>query len=141
MKHFNGICIITRDVPRLCRFYSAALQAKAEGDEAYGFVQTEGASLSFYGEPGMEHMAPGAMQGAGTGSFILEVQVEDVDQEYARMVALGAPVVKPPTTQTWGWRSAWFRDPDGNILNFCAPVAQENPAPGSQETQEKTSGN
>jgi hypothetical protein len=32
--------------------------------------------------------------------------------------------VKPPTTQSWGRRSIWFRDPDGNNVNFFAP-AQE----------------
>ena len=32
-------------------------------------------------------------------------------------------IVKPPTTQPLGLRSIWFRDPDGNILNFFASVA------------------
>jgi catechol 2,3-dioxygenase-like lactoylglutathione lyase family enzyme len=30
--------------------------------------------------------------------------------------------VKRPTTQPWGRRSIWFRDPDGNVVNFNAPV-------------------
>ena len=70
----------------------------------------------------MEELAPGCMQGAGHGSYTLECQVDDVDREYARLLEIGAPIVKPPTTQPWGWRSVWFHDPDGNLVNFNAPV-------------------
>jgi len=31
--------------------------------------------------------------------------------------------VKPPTTQPWGNRSIYFRDPDGNLINFYSRVA------------------
>lgn len=41
------------------------------------------------------------------------------------MVAAGAQVVKPPTTQAWGRRSVWLRDPDGNIVNLYTNVAGE----------------
>ena len=122
MIRFNGICLITRDVRRLRDFYAAALQSKGEGDDGFGYVAVEGATLSFYTEQGTEQLAPGSTNGIGRGGFTIEVQVDDVDREYARMVEMGAPVVKPPTTQPWGWRSAWFRDPDGNILNLAAPV-------------------
>ncbi len=45
--------------------------------------------------------------------------MDDVDAEYERLAGLGIEVVKPPTTQPWGVRSAWFRDPDGNLLNLA----------------------
>jgi predicted enzyme related to lactoylglutathione lyase/predicted SnoaL-like aldol condensation-catalyzing enzyme len=138
MHHFNGICIITPHVRQLSDFYSAVLQCPAEGDDAYAAISTQGAALSFYAEQGMERMAPGSMQGAGRGSFTLEIQVDDVDREYARLVEMGVPVVKSPTTQPWGWRSAWFRDPDGNILNFCAPVPAANQAAGTLDVGERS---
>jgi catechol 2,3-dioxygenase-like lactoylglutathione lyase family enzyme len=31
--------------------------------------------------------------------------------------------VKPPTTQPWGTRSFYFRDPDGNLVDFFSPPA------------------
>ncbi len=123
MTNINGICIITDDVQRLAAFYGEALEVPFECDDAYGFVRAPGASLSFYSKDGMERMAPGSMQAAASGAITIEVQVDDVDRAHQRMLAMNAPVVKPPTTQEWGWRSAWFRDPDGNILNLCAPVA------------------
>src|SRR5438045_2231710 len=121
-KRFNGICLVTRDVPALRRFYEAVLEVDAQGDATFVQFSMQGAALSIFSEEGMEHMAPASLHGAGTGSYTIEFEVEDVDQEYERITAMNVPIVKPPTTQTWGRRSVWFRDPDGNIVNFYANV-------------------
>jgi catechol 2,3-dioxygenase-like lactoylglutathione lyase family enzyme len=123
---FHGISLLTRDLPRLRAFYCEVLQAEAEGDDGFCFVLTGGASLSLFAAEWMEAMVPDALAGAGTGSFTIEVEVADVDAEAARLAALNVPVVKPPTTQPWGRRSMWIRDPDGNIVNLFAPVTPEN---------------
>jgi catechol 2,3-dioxygenase-like lactoylglutathione lyase family enzyme len=123
MKRFDGICIITRDVRRLREFYRDVLRVEAEGDDAFTAFSTEGAKLSLFSEQGMEEMAPGSMEAAGHGGCVLEFEVEDVDEEHARLTEMGVLIVKPPTTQPWGLRSVWFRDPDGNIVNFYARVA------------------
>jgi catechol 2,3-dioxygenase-like lactoylglutathione lyase family enzyme len=71
----------------------------------------------------MEEMAPGSMQGAGYGSFTIGFEVEDVDEEYERLKTLGVRFVKLPATYPWGARSVWFRDPDGNIVDFYSHVS------------------
>ena len=119
---FNGICLITKDVSTLRDFYKNVLQADTEGDDKFTMIATRGAELSIFAENGMERMAPGSMQGSGCGKYTLEFEVKDVDQEYQRLKTMGLIFVKPPTTQTWGRRSVWFRDPDGNIINFFAKV-------------------
>jgi catechol 2,3-dioxygenase-like lactoylglutathione lyase family enzyme len=53
---------------------------------------------------------------------ILEFRVADPDGEYARLQGIVKTWVKPPTTQPWGTRSIYFRDPDGNLVNFFAVV-------------------
>lgn len=40
----------------------------------------------------------------------------DVDQEYARLMALGAHSVQEPRTQPWGQRNFWITDPEGNYI-------------------------
>jgi catechol 2,3-dioxygenase-like lactoylglutathione lyase family enzyme len=119
---FHGICLVTRDVRRLRSFYAAILQVEAEGDDTFAMLSTPGAALSIFAEAGMERMAPGSMQDSGCGRYTLEFEVEDVDKEFARLKALDVIFVKPPSTQTWGRRSVWFRDPDGNIINFFVSV-------------------
>jgi uncharacterized glyoxalase superfamily protein PhnB len=102
----------------LSDFYQNALQAKADGDDTFTSFPSMGVQLSICDEQIMEQMAPGSLAGAGRGDYTLEVEVENVDEEYQRLSGLGASIVKLPTTQPWGVRSVWFRDPDGNLVFF-----------------------
>ena len=119
---FNGICLVTKDVIKLREFYQSILQAEAEGDDTFTTIPTQATELSIFTEEGMERMAPGSMQNSGCGRYTLEFEVEDVDKEYERLKTMDIIFVKLPTTQAWGRRSVWFRDPDGNIINFFAKV-------------------
>lgn len=119
---FAGICLITRDVPRLADFYARVLGVAAEGDETHIELKTPGAGLAIFSLDGMERMAPHSMLGAGIGSVTLAFEVADVDGEYARLAALGVEFVMLPTSHPWGARSFWFRDPDGNIVDFFASI-------------------
>jgi predicted enzyme related to lactoylglutathione lyase len=123
MTRFQGVCLITHDVRRLRTFYEALLQVPAEGDDRFASFSALGAVLSIFGAQGMEQMAPGSMNPAGQGSCVLEFEVDDVDNEFERLKAMSAPIVKPPTTQPWGLRSVWFRDPDANLVNFYMRIA------------------
>ena len=119
---FNGICLISRDVTRLREFYEIALQVEAEGNDVHVKLETAGAVLSIFSESGMEQMAPGSIKNYGHGGFTIEFEVQNVDEEYDRLRSMNVPIVKMPTTQPWGRRSVWFRDPDGNIVNFFSNV-------------------
>ena len=122
MRRFTGICIITKDVNRLSNFYRQILQVEArqEGDN-FSFA-TEGALFSIFSYDGMEQMVPGCMEGVGGGSHAIDFEVDNIDEEYERLTQMGVPCIKPPITYPWGRRSAWFRDPDGNIVNFFSAV-------------------
>lgn len=117
-KVFNGICLVTRDVLRARRFYEGVLQMNFEGDDGFAWLTTERGTLSIFSVEGMEKMAPGSTSGAGHGSYTIEFEVDDVDLEFERLNSLGVAFAKEPTTQSWRRRSMWFRDPDGNIVNF-----------------------
>mgnify|MGYP005846229299 CR=1 FL=1 len=124
MSHkLTGVCLITDDVGRLASFYRSVLQLDGEGDDQYFYFQTDTVQLSIFSAQSMKSMAPGSMRNSGTGRCTLEFQVEDVDAEYDRLTTLGVVFVKPPTTHPWGLRAVWFRDPDGNVIDFYAPVA------------------
>jgi uncharacterized glyoxalase superfamily protein PhnB len=121
---FVGICLITNDVPSLADFYAKVLGVEAEGNDVHAELNTEGAGIAIFSTEGMENMAPGSMQGAGCGSFTTMFEVEDVDAEYKRLKALGVEFIMRPTTHPWGARSFWFRDPDGNIVDFFANLEE-----------------
>ena len=108
---FNGICIATENVPRLCAFYREILKLESEEANIFEIIPTEGAVLSIYSAERTEIAAPGCLEGSGNGRYTIEFEVEDVDLEFERLAAMNVEIVKPPTTQPWGRRSVWFRRP------------------------------
>ncbi len=119
-----GICLITKNVLVLVDFYTEVLGVKAEGNDVHAELDTDGAGIAIFSIEGMEGMAPLSTQGAGYGSFTTMFEVKDVDAEYERLKALNVEFVMLPTTHPWGARSFWFRDPDGNIVDFFANLAE-----------------
>jgi predicted enzyme related to lactoylglutathione lyase len=117
-----SICIVTEHVERLRAFYEKVLQITPQGGGDFVTFPTAKGALSLFSLEGMERMAPSSMRGTGYGGCVIEFEVEDLDNEYERLKSLNLEWVKPPTTQEWGLRSAWFRDPEGNIVNFYASV-------------------
>lgn len=116
-------CIITRNIKRLLAFYRDVLQIEPHMfGERYAEFPTESATLSLFTLAAHEELAPGSMRAASNRSVVLEFRVEDVDREYARLQQTKIEWVKPPTTQPWGNRSIYFRDPDGNLVNFYSQV-------------------
>ncbi|MEE2565547.1 VOC family protein [Hyphobacterium marinum] len=49
-----------------------------------------------------------------TGGAVLYLETDNVDAEAARLAALGIAFETEPTDQSWLWREADFRDPDGH---------------------------
>jgi catechol 2,3-dioxygenase-like lactoylglutathione lyase family enzyme len=119
---FNGICLVTEHVPALVQFYSSILGYQAKGDDNHAEFVINGLSLAIFTRQGMEEMAPGSREGVGYGGFTIVFEVEDVDEQYERLKVLGVTFVKLPATYSWGTRSVWFRDPEGNITDFYSHV-------------------
>ena len=119
---FSGFCLVTERVSTLVRFYEEIFSTKADGDDYHAAMSFCGVNLAIFARQGMEEMAPGSMAGAGFGSFTIGFEVADVDAEYERVKKFQVRFVKPPQTHPWGARSFWFRDPDGNIIDFFSQV-------------------
>ena len=55
----------------------------------------------------------GRAAGPASGVTGLWLQVRDVRQEYDRLLAAGAMVVREPREEPWGLVEMWLEDPDG----------------------------
>jgi len=115
-------CLITGNVKRLVDFYEPvlALRAKWSGKD-YAEFPTGVGVLAIFSDEAQEKYIPGSAEGGKNKSMILEFRVADVDQQYRRLQDSVKTWVKPPTTQPWGIRSIYFRDPDGNLVDFYTP--------------------
>jgi catechol 2,3-dioxygenase-like lactoylglutathione lyase family enzyme len=116
-------CLITNNVQELVNFYERVLLIKADrSSEQYAEFRTGVGVLAIFSAESQEKYIPGSAEGAVNKSLVLEFRVDNVDQEYARLQSLVRVWVKTPTTQPWGTRSIYFRDPDGNLVDFFAPA-------------------
>ncbi len=118
-------CLITKDLKQLTEFYEHVLQTKAlTPADRYVEFPTSAGTLAIFDSAAQEEYIPGSAQAGQNKSAILEFNVANVDQEYARLQGMVRTWVKPPTTQSWGTRSIYFRDPDGNLVDFFTRVSQ-----------------
>jgi uncharacterized glyoxalase superfamily protein PhnB len=115
--------VITNNVKQLVEFYEPILGLKAtRSGETYAEFSTGVGVLAIFSAEAQEKYIPGSAEAAKNKSVILEFRVADIDQEYRRLQGLVKTWVKPPTTQPWGTRSIYFRDPDGNLVDFFVPL-------------------
>jgi catechol 2,3-dioxygenase-like lactoylglutathione lyase family enzyme len=130
-QSLTNICLITDNVKRLVDFYEPVLAVKAKWTGAdYAELPTAGGGfVAIFSSKAQENYIPGSAEPAKNRSAILEFRVTDVDLQYRLLQTVVKTWVKPPTTQPWGTRSVYFRDPDGNLVNFYAPPTPAKPAP------------
>lgn len=114
--------IVTRDVAALARFYQEVTEIAPVGGADFVEFRTPGAILALCSQRTVDAHNAGSAVPAENRSVLVEFQVEDVDRERTRLQSAVSEWVQEPTDQPWGNRSMLFRDPDGNLINFFAPV-------------------
>ena len=118
--------VITGDVDRLVRFYEWITGLVATRyTEDFAELATASCTLAIGSARTVELFGKGAARPADNHTAIIEFRVADVDKDYERLERVIGEVVQKPTTMPWGNRSLLFRDPDGNLVNFFAPVTPE----------------
>jgi len=119
--------LITDDIGRLVRFYEqvTGIAPTWYMDDFAEFV-TARCTLAIGSTRTLMLFGGDIARPAANRSAIIEFRVADVDDTFG---AIGnivkSTLVQEPTTMPWGNRSLLFRDPDGNLVNFFAPVTAE----------------
>jgi len=112
-------CIITSNIKEIVAFYESVLMLKPKwSGQNYAEFQTGTGVLAIFSAQAQEEYIPGSAEARKNRSIILQFKVANVDEEYLRLKNIVKTWVKPPSTQPWGTRSIYFRDPDGNLVDF-----------------------
>lgn len=64
----------------------------------------------------------------GANGTIVYFECDNLDEEYKRLISLDVEFMHPPVDQTWLWREARLKDPDGNqVILFYGGENRINP--------------
>lgn len=117
------VTVVTANLEPMRAFYQEVLQIEPQISRGnYIEFPLEAGILALWRQSEFEAFGIAPMRGAANHSVLIEFEVEDVDREYARLKDLPLEWVQELTTQPWGHRAFYVRDPDGNVLNFHTPV-------------------
>ena len=113
----NQVTVYVTDLERSVAFYTTlGLKQIVGGTDHYArFVCPDG-EATFSVE-----VVPGPIPAS---SDVIYFECDDVDADVARLRAVGIVFDTEPTDQSWLWREAYLRDPDGHVI--CLYHAGEN---------------
>jgi catechol 2,3-dioxygenase-like lactoylglutathione lyase family enzyme len=121
------VTIVTANLEQMRTFYQEVLQIEPQTYRGnYVEFGLETGTLALWRQSELEAFGIRPMRGAANHSVLIEFTVEDVDEAYARLKGLQMEWVQELTTQPWGHRAFYVRDPDGNVLNFHTVVEERN---------------
>lgn len=109
--YLGEVCIETNDVIKMADFYRKILNISSDCiDEVHQFIITEGTILSIYNN--------GEVKNNQNQNISIAFTVDDVDEEFERLLKLGIHIIDVPKLQPWGAKNMHFCDPDGNHIYF-----------------------
>jgi predicted enzyme related to lactoylglutathione lyase len=120
MLNLNSVMIGTKQLKALATFYEKILGKPADMvDIENGFYgwQMGSAYLSV-----LEHSEMGGKT-KDPGRVMLNFETPQVKEEFERIKALGAVVIRAPYEMGGGW-IATLADPDGNYFQLISPMEQ-----------------
>ncbi len=118
MLNLNSIMIGTKQTKALTDFYEKVLGKPPEmADQEAGFFGWQVGSTYF---AVLEHSEMGGAA-KDPGRVLLNFETTQVQQEFDRLKALGARVIRAPYEMDGGW-IATLADPDGNYFQLVTPM-------------------
>jgi len=118
MLNLNSIMIGTKQLKVMAAFYERVLEKPAEmSDEEYGFYGWQVGSTYFSVLDHSEMSGPTK----DPGRVMMNFETTQVKEEFERIKALGAVVIKAPYEMEGGW-IATLADPDGNYFQLVTPM-------------------
>jgi uncharacterized glyoxalase superfamily protein PhnB len=121
------VTIVTAHLEPMRTFYQQVLQVEPQISRGnYVEFTMEAGTLALWRQSEWEAFGITSMRGAANQSVLIEFAVEDVERAYTRLKALPMAWVQELTTQPWGHRAFYVRDPDGNVINVHTVVKAQS---------------
>ena len=115
--------IFVRDMVAMRRFYEDVLGFAMLRELSPGWVEYRvGNNTLALAWPSLTAADAPTPKGSASLQLAFKVSSPEVDQCADALVRMGVNLLSPPTDQTFGHRTLFFRDPDGNLLEVFAEI-------------------
>jgi catechol 2,3-dioxygenase-like lactoylglutathione lyase family enzyme len=115
--------IFVRDMDAMRRFYETVLGFSLQRVLSPGWIEFRiggnTLALAIPSRTATDHPVP---LGSAALQLAFKVSVAEVDACASELVRRGVDPVSPPKDQSFGHRTLFFRDPDGNLLEVFADI-------------------
>ena len=111
-----GFYILSKNIPVMVDFYKKVLCAEVEGEGNHFVINLPD------GKGGFPIWDDGEVSNAENEKVVLWFQVENLDDEYTKLLKMNVKILEPPVNNLWGARHMVFCDPDGNRIRFITPT-------------------
>jgi catechol 2,3-dioxygenase-like lactoylglutathione lyase family enzyme len=115
--------IFVRDMAAMRRFYQEILGFRPQRELSAGWIEYQvGGNTLALARPGRTAADVAIPHGSASLQLAFRVSAAEVDQCAEELVRQGVDLLSPPTDQSFGHRTLFFRDPDGNLLEIYAEI-------------------
>lgn len=128
LKTLDYVVIVVEDLELSVAFYTVklGLRLKHRSDD-YAQIEAGATRLGLFTRTAMAKTIDRAIEPhAGGHQFELGFFVEDCDQAFAELRDTGVTIVTPPRSRSWGQRTAYVADPDGNLIELVQDIEHKS---------------
>jgi catechol 2,3-dioxygenase-like lactoylglutathione lyase family enzyme len=115
--------IFVRDMAAMRRFYEGILGFPVIRELSPGWIEYRvGGNTLALARPSLTGADAPIPKGSAALQLAFKVSPPEVDECAGELVRQGVELLSPPTDQSFGHRTLFFRDPDGNLLEVFAEI-------------------
>jgi catechol 2,3-dioxygenase-like lactoylglutathione lyase family enzyme len=115
--------IFVRDMAAMRRFYEDVLGFALLRELSPNWIEYDvGSNTLALAKPSRTAADTPIPHGSASLQLAFKVSAAEVDQCADELVRQGVALLSPPTNQSFGHRTLFFRDPDGNLLEVYAEI-------------------
>ena len=123
IKAIDYTVIFVRDMPAMRNFYEGVLGFPMLRELSPKWIEYQlGNNTLALAVPTRTATDAPTPEGSASLQLAFKVSVSEVDQCAGELLRQGIRLVSPPTDQSFGHRTLFFRDPDGNLLEIFAEI-------------------
>lgn len=117
LKQIGYVILLCNDLEKMKAFYLGLLDFPVVLETDVGITFDAGSCFLGLRKRTRHYDGRGASAGPGVQLAFL-VPSMDVDAHHRQLVEQEIEICDPPSNQTWGHRTVYFMDPEGNLLEI-----------------------